>query len=290
MMFFSYLRTNNETINYVITMIVLSITSGILACLLIILLVRQYLMKRQTIEKDGKIQDVNVYKDNFDLVINVVTVLVGVFTIVTGLVSIHVMISQDKTQKELIRAQKMEHQPTFQVTLSEFPAEEGGPNVYQEYSITNIGEQMSSPADVTCHSYLKISYADVNNPHEDYFLISPFFYVSFSSGALKGDIIHSACSSALLNLQHYNALRYMPRPSICTAPMSIELVHTFSIAYIDIYGENKEVFFMNEKPISSEEYRHIEDYAHSSWAVNNSIAEITQEDIVLALIDMTTQK
>ena len=123
MMYFSYLRTNNETINYVITMIVLSITSGILACLLIILLVRQYLMKRQTIEKDGKIQDVNVYKDNFDLVINVVTVLVGVFTIVTGLVSIHVMISQDKTQKELIRAQKMEHQPTFQFTLSEFPAE-----------------------------------------------------------------------------------------------------------------------------------------------------------------------
>lgn len=264
-------------------MIVLSITSGILACLLIILLVRQYLMKRQTIEKDGRIQDVNVYKDNFDLVINVVTVLVGIFTIVTGLVSIHVMISQDRTQKELIRAQKMEHQPTFQVTLSEFPAEEGGPNVYQEYSITNIGEQMSSPADVTCHSYFKITYADSKYPHEDYFSINQFFYASFFSGALKGEIIHSACSWALENLKHYGELRFTPRPSKCTAPITIDLAHTFSISYVDIYGETNEVYFLGERPISKEEYFLIENKANYDWAKNKSIAEITQEDITQAM-------
>ena len=134
-------------------MIIFALLSAILAAFVVLLLVRQYLAKRRSIEQGKNIQDVNVYKDNFDIVINVITVLVGVFSIYVSIVSVHVMRQQEATQKMLVNMQQMEHQPAFDVTITAYPLEEGEANAYEEFEIKNVGKQMASPAIISYHSY-----------------------------------------------------------------------------------------------------------------------------------------
>ena len=48
-------------------------------------------------------------------IIDIVTVFIGVMSFVSGMVSIKVMLSQEKIQEELLEAQKREHQPNFMI-------------------------------------------------------------------------------------------------------------------------------------------------------------------------------
>ena len=50
---------------------------------------------------------------NMDIIVDISTILIGIMTVVTGVVSINIMRSQDKRQEEALQVQKREHQPNF---------------------------------------------------------------------------------------------------------------------------------------------------------------------------------
>lgn len=267
-------------------MIIFALLSAILAAFVVLLLVRQYLAKRRSIEQGKNIQDVNVYKDNFDIVINVITVLVGVFSIYVSIVSVHVMRQQEATQKMLVNMQQMEHQPAFDVTITAYPLEEGEANAYEEFEIKNVGKQMASPAIISYHSYIRISYVDKEHDYVGYYPLGYYFNSTVSTKALTGELVHSWRSFYSLNLLRFASLYYSEAPSECTGHVSLQLVHRFSIHYTDLYGIERDTYFENETLSSEESQKEIERKAEFFLGKNKSIAEVTMDDICEEIVSI----
>lgn len=274
-------------------MIVFALLSAILAAFVVLLLVRHYLSKRRSADQVKNMQDVNVYKDNFDIVIDVVTVLVGIFSVFVSLVSIHVMRQQEKTQDMLVKMQQMEHQPTFDIEISAYALEENGPNAYEEFSITNVGRQMSSPAMVSVQSFIQVSYTDKDLDYLGYYPLGYYFNSTVSSKALTGQLVHSWGSFYSMNLTRFNDLRYATLPSGCNGYVSLKLVHRFAITYTDLYGDERTVYYENEVLSSEEAQSDIAKRAEFFINKKKSIADVTIDDLceeIISIKNTTTGK
>lgn len=274
-------------------MIVFALLSAILAAFVVLLLVRHYLSKRRSADQVKNMQDVNVYKDNFDIVIDVVTVLVGIFSVFVSLVSIHVMRQQEKTQDMLVKMQQMEHQPTFGIEISAYAFEENGPNAYEEFSITNVGKQMSSPAIVSVQSFIQVSYTDKDLDYLGYYPLGYYFNSTVSSKALTGQLVHSWGSFYSMNLTRFNDLRYATLPSGCNGYVSLKLVHRFAITYTDLYGDERTVYYENEVLSSEEAQSDIAKRAEFFINKKKSIADVTIDDLceeIISIKNTTTGK
>ena len=114
----------------------------------VILLIRRYKEK--------------INRGDVSLLVDISTVLVGIATLIVSGISIHVMLSQEETQGLLVELQKREHQPIFSInyTVSKSPASEV--HDVEDYVVENIGEQMLSPANISCKSFIKVDYSDVD--------------------------------------------------------------------------------------------------------------------------------
>lgn len=265
--------------------ILFTLSVTLLICFTIVIFTIRYIRKKHSSEKGRSVQDVNVYKDDFDIIINIATVALGITTFITSVVSIHVMLSQNKTQKILVQYQQAENQPVFRVDISAFSLKEGDSKDYEEYTITNVGKNILSPAsEISCKSFIEIIYRDTAVAYHEYYPLTYYFNVGIVTNNLTGKLKESIGSENLHNLSKFIELYRV------YSDVQLRLVHYFTIKYTDLYGDQHTVYFENENLSSKEAL----DNAISSSAIFGHnikpIDKVTIEDIVSDLMTKLTSE
>ena len=225
-----------------------------------------------------------ILSQNMDIIVDISTILIGIMTVVTGVVSINIMRSQDKRQEEALQAQKREHQPNF---LIKFKTSKSNPSKnthdFKDFTIENIGEAMRARDRISINSFIKVRYIDVHNKINRmayYPLIYYFFRIS-SSRNMSGHLLGSVHSNLLLNHEKFCNLNTQAISYSATTGTTfmVELVHTFEISYVDIYEEKKTVYYENDCLTTKERYDEIKNSA-PGFMMSKSIENVTFNDLL----------
>ncbi len=221
-----------------------------------------------------------------DKVVGVSTILAALASFVVGMVSISVMLSQNKMQQTLINLQQMEHQPSFEISTDVFEHTWRGTDYCTEYYIvTNNGERINTIS-VDSKEFLMIRYThDRYGDTEEILTYMPICYYgdAVNTGRFAGEVAHSLKIWSN-NIIKYEELLESIRQYNITEKISIlyiEQVHFVTCKYEDIYGVNRTVYFKNQAQISQSHYEEIVNLARDEYGEHlRDIHSISIEDIL----------
>lgn len=218
-------------------------------------------------------------------IIDIVTVFIGVMSFVSGMVSIKVMLSQEKIQEELLEAQKREHQPNFMIDYKISNIEEGGKYDIEDFTIENIGEPMISPAKISLRTFIKVEYNNIqdNISKVVYFPLTYYYNATSSTENMKGLLLRSIGNESLQNHGkfvdlYFEANNYTKEHEYIYIYLS--KVDMYKISYIDIYEDNRVNYYMGSYRVSKEMYDMIMGYAENINSKSKSIVDVTLSDLI----------
>ena len=226
-------------------------------------------------------------RTEISLIVDIMTILIGIASLTASAVSVAVMLSQEKTQEVLLEIQKKEHQPIFSINYTHSKSASSDIFDVQDFVIENIGEQMLSPAKISFKSFIKVDYNNVNSgAHKSaYYPLSYFYNATVRSDDLQGRILMTIGNEYLQNnlkmyLLNQNSIKYDKEHK--GEYISLELVDYFVISYIDIYGEERTNYYRENHHTTKEEYEKVFGSSASTYGDvgNKSISEVTLNDLV----------
>lgn len=191
-------------------------------------------------------------KDNkrFEKVSALATFIASVGSIVIGIITVTVM----KHQEE---AELLHSQPLYSVHFELNYSQEKQKFDNQEYVLTNEGAKTRSKTDVHYNSIIEISY--YNQEHGEvltkYCPLDYYFGAAFTTGNLDGTIEYSAYSgnnNELFYDFYMEALRYSethPGKSV-----AVKKTHYFTFEYTDIFGERHTVVKNENSEVDAEQF------------------------------------
>lgn len=221
--------------------------------------------------------------------VDFMTILIGVASILAAFVSIDVMRSQEKLQEKLqnilLDIQKKEHQPVFYVRQSLSKSTPNGVYDIEDYYIESFGGYMASPAKIEHQTMICVYYRDNSKPYSegikmyypviyynggiDYKNISGLLYKTVGSEYLKNNLCFNRIYKAAIEHDRNN--------NVYTEVKKIELS---KISYIDIYGDNRNVYYIDSQQTTKEEYDVIMTESKKYLFETKSIDKLTFDDIL----------
>ena len=203
-------------------------------------------------------------------------------TVVVGVATIFVMFQENSIQNRLAKMEEAEHQPIF--VVKEVQEQSPGSVVfdYCEFYVYNHGALVKSIDKVSADVFIKIGYSNADKKRESYAPVKDYYYRYYRTGALQGDIAHSYGA-----FKNHNNLYYVSRfynsQSIRYSDFAIltELVKTYKIEYVDIYGEHKQVCFIGESETSLDNYNSIHRIAETDFGTQAfELESVNIDDII----------
>ena len=236
---------------------------------LIVLLIRRY---REKLEHNAIMPFVDI-----------MTIVIGIMSVITSAVSISVMKSQEKMQETLLQLQKEEHQPIFLV--KESMVDYG----YENLIIENVGEQMLAPADITFKSYIEVQYSNAfeNIDRKVYYNVIYHPWIT-SHDNVRGVIWKTNKDENFQN--HLNFVELTKAANRYNSEsegeyVCIDLVNYLSVSYIDVYGDKNVKYYRDNQLITREEYERVYDLAYSTFGEHHtkSIDKVELNDLIVPL-------
>jgi hypothetical protein len=224
-----------------------------------------------------------IRSQNMDIIVDISTILIGIMTVVTGVVSINIMRSQDKRQEETLQAQKREHQPNFQI---KFIRSKSTPTstVYdvEDFTIENIGEAMLARDRITVRSFIKVELRDITAGvnKSAYYPLTYYFFGTSSTANMQG-LLLSTAQINLFNNKNFgdlNAAAIAHNASSANAKITVNMVHVFEFSYVDLYEEKRTVYYENGCRTTKERYDEIKNSA-PGFMMSKSIENVTFNDL-----------
>ena len=220
---------------------------------------------------------------NMDIIVDISTILIGIMTVATGVVSIKIMRSQDKRQEETLQAQKREHQPNFQI---KFIRSKSTPTStaydVEDFTIENIGEAMLARDMIKVRSFIQVELRDATTgvSKSAYYPLTYYFFGTSSTANMTG-LLLSTAQINLFNSKNFFDLDAAARAHNATAgnpKITLTKAHVFEISYVDIYEEKKTVYYLNAYRTTKERYDEIKNSA-PGFMMSKSIENVTFNDL-----------
>lgn len=217
-------------------------------------------------------------------IVDIVTVLIGIMTLVSGMVSIKVMLSQEEIQKELLEAQKREHQPNFMIDYKISKTQEDGKFDVENFTIENIGEPMSSPAKISHRTFIMVEYKNVQDIVSKvvYFPLTYYYSSTSSTENMKGLLLRSIKNESIQNHGRFVDL-YFEANNYTKEHKNIYIylkkVDIFEISYVDIYEDKRVNYYMGNYRVSKDTYDMIKEY-DKYIDKSKSIVDVTLTDLI----------
>lgn len=186
--------------------------------------------------------------NNKDVIATFFTIVVGITTIITSLISILIMNQQSQLVEEQNKIQKLQFQPIFDI----------GVNNLQDCKYTdvleirNIGEKMSS-CDITTNVFFAMSYHHVNIADTIYAEVGDYFTWKTHHGNDKGQVETRWGSGNKIFCECNNAAMKDTKDDISYL---YDLIILVKIEYKDIFHEPHVVYFKQGLEINETEYTH----------------------------------
>ena len=170
--------------------------------------------------------------------ISAIATIVGTIgTIIIGIVTIRLMINDEKRDKML-------NQPLFSVQIVSSYSLEDEFIKNEEYTIENVGMKVKSITSIDHFSYLVLSYHETrrSEPIIRYCPLKDYFNYPIQTGFLDGEIAMTAYSgnnNVSYHIFYLETMEYAQiHPDAC---LYVEKHHLFKVDYVDLYGESHSV-------------------------------------------------
>lgn len=229
-------------------------------------------------------------QNKLSLIVNYMTIAIGMSTILSTVLSAYVMISQDKSQRRLIEMQEYEHQPIFAINYIKSSSDGTDSKDIEDFTIENIGEQMLGPAKISVKSYIEIEYSDYNKDIElmTYYPLAYYYNAVTCTENLTGLLMMSHHSEYIQNNKRFTRL-HDEATTYSTSQDKIYVylrkIDLFTITYTDIYGKERTCYYRNSDKSSKEAHDLITGNASKTYTKGNSLSieEVTFEDLIRPL-------
>ncbi len=203
-------------------------------------------------------------------------------TVVIGVATIFVMFQENSIQTRLAKMEEAEHQPI--IVVKEVAEESVGSDIfdYAEFYIYNYGAMVKSIEKVSADVFIRIGYNIGDKRRDTYAPLEDYYFRYYKTGALQGDIAHSYGSFKNHNNYTYASRLYNASSSrYDNLALYTELVKTYKIEYIDIYGVHKAICFIGESETSGDNYQSIHDRAYNDFGGDSfKLGDVTIDDII----------
>lgn len=229
-------------------------------------------------------------QNKLSLIVNYMTIAIGMSTILSTVLSAYVMISQDKSQRRLIEMQEYEHQPIFAINYIKSSSDGTDSKDIEDFTIENIGEQMLGPAKILLRSYIEVEYSDYNKDIElkTYYPLEYYYRTVINTENLTGLLMMSHESEQIQNNKQFTRL-HDEATTYSTSHDKIYVylrkIDLFTITYTDIYGNERTCYYRNSDKSSKEAYDLITGNADRIYTKypTTDIEEVTFEDLIRPL-------
>lgn len=203
--------------------------------------------------------------------VGIATVCTAIASIVIGLITIWVMFDQQKMQNELIRYQKMEHQPNFSIKIPQHYGhdENAEDSSYEEVMINNIGNHSYLIKDIQVDVYITCSFKFNNDSLSERILLYDYFThkVRYND---DNHILTATSSREKRNLARYNSMLELSRNTNNVSNVTFAKDILIMIEYVDLYEETHVKYFMNGYPIDKETYiKHSTHSTENEFSIDN---------------------
>lgn len=190
---------------------------------------------------------------NKDVIGLLVSIVIGIATIITSVVSITIMKQQSRLAEEQNEMQKLQNQPIFDICVYQQQDSDDGKYGTDILEIRNIGEKMTS-CEVTANVFFAISYHYLNTRDTIYAEVKDYFMAAVHNGNDKGLVEKRWCpGNNRVFCEGYDASMKDSKDGIYYFYDKIVLV---KIEYTDVLREKHTIYFKRGKEISESEYNH----------------------------------
>lgn len=231
-------------------------------------------------------------QNKLSLIVNYMTIAIGMSTILSTVLSAYVMISQEKSQRRLIEMQAFEHQPVFAINYIKSSSDSTDSKETEDFTIENTGEQMLGPAKISLSSYIEVEYSDYNKDIDVtvYYPLKSFYTSTIQTENLTGLLMMSHNSGYIQNNKiftrlHDEATAYSS--SHDKIYVFLRKIDMFTITYTDIYGDERTCYYRNSDKSSKEAYELIKNNAKDTYNIDDNnklpIEVLTFDDLIRPL-------
>ena len=199
-----------------------------------------------------------IQSPQMESIVDVATIFIGVMSMVSGIVSVKVMLSQSNP--------------------------DGRQNDVEDFVIENIGEPMLSPAKLEVRTFIQVAYTHLSRGvhNTGYYPLTDYYPCTSATSEMKGMLFGSRFTDELQNRGKYfdlyfKAIEYT-NPENGT--LLLNKVDLFKISYVDIYEEKRITYYLNANRTTKEVYDEIVNSASKVGIPSKSIKDVTLDDLI----------
>ena len=220
-----------------------------------------------------------------------IVVLIPLLIILASIISFK-KTGEDLHEIQMMEMQKMEHQPIFSIEYSLTKTEGFEVPDIEDYAISNTGEQMRSLLDMTCETFIKVKYDNISaDIHTSaYYPLLGYYGFTKSTGSSVGLLKETVGNESQHNFFYFHNVYKAANAYDDEHPeviVSVEKVDFFKITYVDIYNEQRAVYYrgayQKANLTTKKEYDSVVASATTTYPISKSISEVTLEDLIAPL-------
>ncbi len=231
----------------------------------------------------------NVKREFVDKMVDYATIVIGFMSVGVGVVSISVMLRQEKFQNKIAQDEMLLHQPVFHADYYLQDYSRDDVNDSEEICICSEGDEPFDITDISVKSFLRINYINTKEFSRNVSTTIPFAYYAYSYKL--GTCIKKYAGTA--NLHKYEtvinqALYEYHNVFGNIGKVDLYKIDLVKITYIDKYDIERVVYFNNGRKTTEKEYLSVINNVPEDLNNNNyDIQSMSSKDILQIIDDLS---
>jgi hypothetical protein len=207
---------------------------------------------------------------NKDWLTLVVSIVVGVATVIATCVNAYLVSKQNEIYQEQTALQKKQNQPVFSFSTQLEQDLDDGKYGTEVLTIRNVGQTTSQPCQVKVNVYFKITKSVGADRDSLYFQIEDYFNVASNGDTGDNEVYYAkGCGSNRKYAELYYAAIEESKKEESNCYFFIDKFTITKIEYCDIYNKEHIRYYMDKAEISKELYNNIVSQAYDDYRFNS---------------------
>lgn len=205
-------------------------------------------------------------------------IILGIGTLITSIATIYLMCIQNNIQSEANRMQIIENSPLFSIEYELLDMNVDSIYDTEIIEISNIKNHLSQSASIDIKVFYKVEKINSTERRNIIIPINAFYWVQYHTTSLNGKLL---TGYLIGNWEYYVDLR---RAAMLESKertfYDITKCNLIKIDYVDIYNNEKTIYFQDKNPISEQFYN---EFIHNAINTYYDVEKISMDDVILIL-------
>lgn len=204
--------------------------------------------------------------------------ILGCATLITSIATIYLMCIQNNIQSEANKMHIIENSPLFSIEYELLDMNVDSIYDTEIIEISNIKNHLSQSASIDIKVFYKVEKINSTERRNIIIPINAFYWVQYHTTSLNGKLL---TGYLIGNWEYYAELR---RAAMLESKertfYDITKCNLIKIDYVDIYNNEKTIYFQDKNPISEQFYN---EFIHNAINTYYDVEKISMDDVILIL-------